>query len=108
MASQYSKQEATDAHSCEALWNITKLCDEADVYTQISVIYWHQNEPDKTWKYDHLWKRQFFASYAKYYSLTEHLPFLVLHRAFSYSLFNKTNLCTIIVKHTKTLSLLKV
>jgi hypothetical protein len=34
--------------------------------------------------------------------------FLLLHRAFSYSLFNKTNLCTIIIKHTKTLSLLTV
>jgi hypothetical protein len=29
------------------------------------------------------------------------VPFLLLHRAFSYSLFNKTNLCTIIIKHTK-------
>jgi hypothetical protein len=29
-------------------------------------------------------------------------------QAFIICLFNKTNLCTIIIKHTKTLSLLKV
>jgi hypothetical protein len=34
------------------------------------------------------------------------VPLKQQHRLFS--LFNKTNLCTIIIKHTKTLTLLKV